>query len=56
VFNLAPNITSAVKTPISTTFGKSFIYDLPTSMDPEGLHYNTTILSGPSYVKLISSS
>lgn len=31
------------------------IYNLPASMDPEGLSYATTIISGPSFVSLISN-
>jgi len=29
---------------------------LPTSSDPEGLPYTTTILSGPSYVTILSNT
>jgi hypothetical protein len=56
VFNLAPNITSKIETPISRAFGKSSTYNLPTSIDPEGFHYNTTIKNGPPFVELISST
>ncbi len=36
-------------------FGQPYIYTLPTSEDPEGLPYNTTMESGPSYASLISN-
>jgi hypothetical protein len=32
------------------------IYNLPYSVDPEGLPFKTTIESGPSFVKLISNT
>jgi hypothetical protein len=56
VYNLAPNITSKIESPISSTFGKSTTYNLPTSVDPEGLHYKTIIKSRPSFVEKISST
>ncbi len=56
MFNLAPNITSKIESPISRAFGKSSTYNLPTSVDPEGLHYKTIIKSGPPFVELISST
>jgi hypothetical protein len=34
-------------------FGKTTIYDLPSSMDPEGLHYTRTIISEKSFATLI---
>jgi hypothetical protein len=43
-----------VQSPVVLTFGQELIYNLPKSMDPEGLAYSTTIESGPSYVSLIS--
>ena len=45
-----------MESPVVLTFGQEFIYNLPTSMDPEGLPFITTIESGPSYVSLISSA
>jgi hypothetical protein len=45
-----------VQSPVSLTFGQEIIYNLPKSMDPEGLPYKTAIESGPSYVSLISSA
>ena len=36
--------------------GQNLTYDLPSSMDPEGLTYYTTIESGPSYVTKISET
>ena len=36
--------------------GQNLTYDLPTSMDPEGLTYYTTIESGPSFVSKISDT
>jgi hypothetical protein len=45
-----------VQTPFVISFGKETIYNLPSSMDPEGLSYTTSLFSGPSYVSLISSS
>ena len=56
MYNLAPNITSKIESPISITFGKSSTYNLPTSVDPEGLDYKTIIKSGPSFVEKISNT
>jgi hypothetical protein len=56
VYNLAPNITSKIESQISRTFGKSSTYNLPTSVDPEGLSYKIIIKSGPTFVELISST
>lgn len=54
--NDPPRLTSPVNTPITISFGKPVIYNLPTSMDPEGLPYTTTIIKGPSYVKKLSDT
>jgi hypothetical protein len=32
------------------------IYNLPLSIDPEGLNFTTTVKSGPSFAYLISST
>ncbi len=56
VTNQPPKLTSSIKTPIFVSFGKSIIYDLPTSIDPEGLPYSTTIIRGPSYVTQLSAT
>jgi len=57
VTNQPPVVTGVIPTTaIVALFGKSTTYNLPTSMDPENLSYSTSILSGPSYVSLISNS
>jgi hypothetical protein len=55
ITNLPPVKTSAAMTPPILNFNKEYYYDLPSSHDPEGLHYTTTIQSGPSFVSLVSS-
>jgi hypothetical protein len=45
--------TSAAIIPPILNFNESFIYDLPSSFDPEGLDYKTTIKSGPPFVSLV---
>ena len=56
VTNQPPKTTSTFVTPIIIKFGEKTPYDLPASMDPEGLFYTTTIFSGPSFASLISST
>ena len=56
VTNKAPLVTSTVPTVVTASFGVDFTFALPTSADPEGLSYTTSILSGPSYASLISST
>jgi hypothetical protein len=53
VTNQAPTLTGTPVTPFSMNFGETYNYDLPTSSDPEGLPYTTSLLSGPSYVTLL---
>jgi hypothetical protein len=38
------------------TFGQTFNYVLPSSSDPEGLPYTTSLVSAPSYVTLLSNN
>jgi hypothetical protein len=57
VTNQAPNvIASTVPTEITATFKVDYTYTLPSSTDPEGLSYTTTILSGPSYATVLSNT
>jgi hypothetical protein len=49
--------TSTIVTPFILNFNKENYYDLPSSQDPEGLDYTTTIKSRPlPFVSLVSSN
>lgn len=52
VTNQSPKVTTTIPTEVIALFGKSIDYILPTSMDPEGLPYTTTLVSGPTFVSL----
>jgi hypothetical protein len=41
---------------VVATFGVSQTYNLPTVIDPEGLSFIMTIISGPSFVNEISNT
>lgn len=56
VTNLPPKIITTFQSPVVLTFGQVTIYNLPISIDPEGLPYTTTIQSAPYYVSMISST
>lgn len=56
ITNQAPIVTSTIPTSVTATFGVSLTYNLPTSADPEGLPYTTTIQTGPSYVTQLSNT
>jgi hypothetical protein len=43
VTNQAPVVTGLIPVDLTINFGQEIIYTLPTSMDPEGLTYTTTI-------------
>lgn len=49
VTNLPPRVNSTIQSPVSVQFGQSLIYNLPYSIDPEGLNFTTTVQSGPSF-------
>ena len=53
--NLPPITTSTIISPFPVDFGKSTLYNLPTSKDPEGLAYTTNLFSGPPYITIITS-
>jgi hypothetical protein len=48
-------VKSTIVTPFFLDFNKENYYNLPSSHDPEGLHYTTTIQNGPSFVSLVTS-
>jgi hypothetical protein len=48
--------TSTIVTPFILNFNKENYYDLPSSQDPEGLHYTTNIKSGRPFVSLVSNN
>ena len=52
--NKPPIVTSKIDTPVFVNFGEEISYKLPSSEDPEGLHYTTTIENGPSFVSMSS--
>jgi hypothetical protein len=55
VTNQPPRINSTIVSPVTLIFRETTTYNLPLSIDPEGLSYNTSIKSGPSFARLISS-
>jgi len=44
-----PPVNSTIPSPVSLSFGQALIYNLPYSIDPEGLNFTTKVKSGPSY-------
>jgi hypothetical protein len=56
VTNQAPILIGTPTSPFTVNFGQTYNYVLPTSSDPEGLPYTTTLVSAPSYVTLLSNN
>ncbi len=56
VTNQPPKFTKTLPSSLDVNIGSPISYPLPPSIDPEGLPYNISIMSGPSYVSLISNS
>jgi hypothetical protein len=42
-------VNSTIQSPVRLQFGQELIYNLPASIDPEGLNFTTTVESGPSF-------
>jgi hypothetical protein len=55
VTNQPPRINSTIVSPVTLIFRETTTYNLPLSIDPEGLNYTTSIKNGPSFAKLISN-
>ncbi len=56
VTNEAPKVTSTIPSDVTVTFGTDFIYNFPTSIDPENLPFTTSIVSGPAFATVISNN
>jgi hypothetical protein len=56
VSNQAPILNGTLTTPFLTNFGQNVNYVLPNSYDPEGLPYNTSLVSAPSFVTLLPNN